>query len=75
MVTVCVQASKVEQNRLNEWVKENKIPFEVGMIEGDEEKVRFNWGVKSLPWLILTNYKHVVTAEGFSINELDGKIK
>jgi hypothetical protein len=31
--------------------------------------------VKSLPWLILTDKKHVVIAEGFNIDELDEKIK
>jgi hypothetical protein len=75
VVVVCVQASKVERGVLDEWVKENKIPFEVGMIEGDEEKVRFNWGVKSLPWLIMTDRQHIVRAEGFGIDELDIEFK
>ena len=70
---IAVHASKIEQEKLNEWIKENNIDFTVGMIEGDEEKIRFNWGVKSLPWLILTDKNHVVTAEGFSINELSEK--
>ncbi|MHC4214078.1 MAG: carboxypeptidase-like regulatory domain-containing protein, partial [Planctomycetota bacterium] len=67
---VCVQASKVERVKLDEWVKENKISFSVEMIEGDEEKVRFNWGVKSLPWLILTDEEHVVRAEGFGLEDI-----
>jgi len=71
---VTVQASNVDENKLNEWVKEYNIPFPVGMIQEDEEKTCFNWGVKSLPWLILTNSKHVVAAEGFGLDELDGKI-
>jgi hypothetical protein len=70
-----VQASKVDENALHEWVKANKIPFAVGMIQGDEEKTRFAWGVKSLPWLILTDRQHIVRAEGFALNELDDKIK
>ena len=44
------------------------------MIQGDEEKIRFTWGVKFLPWLILTDKQHIVQADGFSINELDEKI-
>jgi hypothetical protein len=44
------------------------------MIEDDSEKTRFNWGVKSLPWLILTDKKQAVRAEGFPITELDWKI-
>lgn len=34
-----------------------------------------SWGAHALPWLILTDKKHIVQAEGFNINELDGKIK
>jgi len=75
VVVVAVQASKVDDSVLKDWVEKNNIPFPVGMIQGDEEKTRFTWGVRSLPWLILTDKKHAVTAEGFAINELDEKIK
>jgi len=74
VVVIAVLASKVEQAKLDEWIKDNNIPFPVGMIKGDEEKVRFNWGVQSLPWLILTDKKHIVRADGFNINGLDEKI-
>jgi len=74
VTTVAVQAVKVDENTLNEWLKENNVPFTIGTIRDNEEQVRFNWGVKSLPWLILTDKKHIVVAEGFSINELDEKI-
>ncbi|MHC4535611.1 MAG: redoxin domain-containing protein [Planctomycetota bacterium] len=72
---VAVQASKIDENKLNEWVKKYKIPFSVGKIEGDAEKIRFTWGVKSLPWLILTDRKHIVHSEGFALSELNTKIK
>ena len=71
---ITIQASKVDTNSLEVWLKENNVPFTIGTIQDDEEQVRFNWGVKSLPWLILTDKKHIVIAEGFSVNELDGKI-
>ena len=71
---VAIQASRVDEDKLDEWVKENNIPFSVGMVQGDEEKIRFTWGVKSLPWLILTDKKHIVQVEGFSINELNERI-
>ncbi|MHC4646731.1 MAG: redoxin domain-containing protein [Planctomycetota bacterium] len=74
VAVVCVQASKVDKNALDEWAKKYNISFPVGMIEGDEEKIRFSWGVKSLPWLILTDEGHVVTAEGFGLEELDDRI-
>ena len=74
-VTVAaVQASKIDEDLLNDWVKKNNIPFTVGAITADIEKTRFTWGVKSLPWLILTDQKHIIQAEGFGVNELDEKI-
>jgi len=73
---VCVEASKVDRKELDDWVKKYNIPFPVGMVEGDaEEQVRFAWGVKSLPWLILSDRQHIVRAEGFGLEELDEKIK
>ena len=74
VTVVAVQASKVDENALNEWVKENNIPFPVGMVQGNVEKSRFAWGVRSLPWLILTDRKHVIQSEGFGINDLNEKI-
>ena len=71
VTVVAVQVSKVDKNKLNEWVKEYNIPFTIGMIQGDEEKTKFNWGVKSLPWLILSDQQHIVRSEGFGIDELD----
>jgi len=75
VVIVAVQASKVEQNTLDEWVKSRSTAFPVGIIEGDEQEKQFAWGVKSLPWLILTDREHVVIAEGFMISELDEKLE
>ena len=75
VVVIIVQASKIERQMLVDWIKENDIDFPAGMIVVDEKKIRFDWGVQSLPWLILTDRMHVVTAEGFNMNELDDKIK
>jgi hypothetical protein len=72
---VAVQASQVDENALNEWVKQNNIPFAVGMIQGDPEETGFAWGVRSLPWPILTDAEHIVRAEGFGLEELDEKIQ
>jgi hypothetical protein len=74
-IIVAVHASKVERTELDKWIKENNISFPTGIITADEEQMIFNWGVKSLPWLILTDKEHIVRAEGFALSELDGKIK
>jgi peroxiredoxin len=72
---VAVQISKVEQDALNEWIKSQNISFPVGMVSNDEQAIRFTWGIKSLPWLILTDTNHIVRAEGFALAELDEKLK
>jgi glutaredoxin len=74
VAVVTVQASKVDENTLNEWVKKNNISFPVGIVQSDVEKTRFTWGVRSLPWLILTDQEHIVRSNGFSLTELDEKI-
>jgi uncharacterized GH25 family protein len=73
IVIIAVQASKTERATLDEWIKENDITIPIRMVEDDTEKIRFNWGVKSLPWLILTDRNHIVTAEGFSVSEMGEK--
>ena len=75
VTVIAIQASKINQDRLDEWNKENNIPFSVGVINKDTEKTRFTWGVQSLPWLILTDKQHLVIDTGFGLSELDDKIK
>ena len=70
-----MQASKIDEETLNQWKQKNNVSFPVGMISSDAEKTRFAWGVQSLPWLLLTDAEHIVRAEGFAVNELGDKIK
>jgi hypothetical protein len=70
LVVIAIQASKVEGTALDEWKKKYDISL-ISMIEGDAKKVRFIYGVQSLPWLILTDRTHIVFAEGFSVAELE----
>ncbi len=74
VVVIALQASPVERSDLDGWLKDNKVPLRVGTIQGDEEATRSAWGVKSLPWLILTDCNHTVVAEGFTVGELDEKV-
>jgi hypothetical protein len=71
VLIAAVHTSQLDENMLNEFVKKNKILFPVGAIEGDANKVRLAWGVESLPWLILTDKGHIVTAEGFTLDQLE----
>jgi hypothetical protein len=75
VTVIAIQTSKVEDTELRKWAEKTNISFPLGTIEGSVDETRFNWGAKSLPWLILTDREHVVFAEGFGIEELDEKIK
>ena len=74
IVVACVQATYIDDGSLDKWVKENKIPFPVGKTMAEIGKSSFEWGIRMLPWLILTNQNRVVIAEGFSPSQLDDKI-
>jgi len=74
VTVIAVQASKIDGNTLNQWVKKYNIKLTIGMVEGDEEKTKFAWGVRSLPWLILTDQEHIVRSNGFSLTELDERL-
>ncbi|MCU0913330.1 MAG: carboxypeptidase regulatory-like domain-containing protein [Planctomycetes bacterium] len=69
-----VQTTKGNDAELLKWAADNGIAFPVGSLQGDQEEVFSTWSVKSLPWLILTNAGHIITAEGFAANELDNKL-
>jgi hypothetical protein len=75
LAIAAVQASKIDENSLDEWRRKHNISFPFGTVQGDEDRERFTWGVCSLPWLILTDSRHVVAAEGFGLSELDANIE
>ena len=43
-------------------------------VKGDPKRERFLWGVRILPWLILTDEDHLVRAEGFPLRDLHKKL-
>jgi len=75
VIVAAIQASELDESKLGEWAREHDVPFPIGMIQADEKKTRFNWGVKSLPWLVLVDKGHVVRAQGFGLSELNRKIQ
>ena len=74
VVVACVQVADVDDKVVNEWVKENKIPFAIGKSTAEMGKSTFEWGVKSMPWLILTDRRHIVIKEGFALSDLNEQI-
>ncbi|MBN1975752.1 MAG: carboxypeptidase regulatory-like domain-containing protein [Sedimentisphaerales bacterium] len=66
-----IHISKIDKKTLDDWLRENNITISIGTAGDNESKVRYNWGIKSLPWMVLTNSEHIVIKEGFGVNELD----
>jgi len=75
IAVVVIQAAPCEAQALADWAEDQKVPFPVAGTEISTTRLRLDWGVQSLPWLILTDGEHVVRAEGFAPSELDGKIE
>ena len=71
-----VQSDETDADQLKKWLADNKITIPAGNLPAGEpgQKLRAAFGVRSLPWLILTDDKHVVRAEGFAVEELAGKL-
>ena len=79
-VIVCVHASAVDRTQLAAWLEKNKVPIPAGMVPDEKDKTpqqraRHRWGVRGLPWLILTDEKHIVRDEGFALQELDRRLE
>jgi hypothetical protein len=75
VIVVSIQSSDIDEETFKEWVKQYRIPFPSGTTTSEAGGDYFTWGVKFLPWLVLTDRQHVVQAEGFSLAELDEKLK
>ena len=77
VISILIHASPADPNALKEWMTKFKISSPCGTIKGNAIKVetfRNKWGVRGLPWLILTDENNIVQSEGFGVNELDERI-
>jgi len=75
IIVIVLHTGTMADDEFKIWKKENALPFPIVSLNGDAEKARNAWGAGALPWLILTDKAHRVTAEGFSLEELDSHIK
>lgn len=71
---IAIDVSGVAPVDLKAWKKDYDIPFLVTPIKGDFEELKLTWGVKALPWLILTDEDHRVEADGLSVEEVVGEM-
>jgi len=70
LVVLAIHCGSQGQERVSGWLEKNHISLTTGTAEGDLHDLLLSWGVRGTPWLILTDEQHVVTNEGFSLEEL-----
>ena len=75
VAVIVLHAGTMSDEDFKAWKQEAALPFPIVSLKGDAEKARAAWGAGALPWLILTDKGHRVTAEGFTLEELDVRIK
>jgi protocatechuate 3,4-dioxygenase beta subunit len=73
IITIALQASPEGTRELYAQLDAHCTAFPWHMAGEDFAARKTAWGIKSLPWLILTDRKHAVVAAGFSLDELDKK--
>jgi len=68
-----VDLSGGDPARIQAWAAQNGVRFPLVALaeDQDHDQIRRSFGIRGLPWLILTDSSHIVGAEGFGIGELD----
>lgn len=74
VIVIPVHISAPGENPPSEWLEKNRIPLLTEDLDDGRAKARQVWGVTALPYLILTDGDHVVTAEGFPLSELNQRL-
>lgn len=62
-------------DRHQAWLNRQRITLPCGSLRGGRDELKSTWAANSLPWLVLTDRKSIVSAEGFAPNELNGLLK
>jgi len=65
-----VQGSAVAIQQLEQWIQDQGIPFAILQAPGNFEQKRLDWGIKSLPWMVLTDADHFVLREGLTLEAI-----
>jgi len=68
VVVLTVHAGTKRGKQVTDWLKKNGPSLTVGTIQGDPYDTLLTWGARGLPWLVLTDERHVITKAGFNLN-------
>jgi len=68
---ILISSAEGTPEKYMDWIKQNSISYPVCLMHGGlSPKTRFEWRIRSLPCMILTDEKRVIQAHGLSLSEL-----
>jgi len=85
VAVVCIQIAPVDEDELRQWKEQNKISFPIEVLPGRgvpapipllqqssgvTSALSEQWGVRSLPWAILTDERQQIVATGVNIGRV-----
>lgn len=74
VTVILLNTTPVDKPKLEGFLNDSRITWPCGVMTENAEDTPFKLGIKSLPWLILTNPEHTIIAEGLSVDELEKKL-
>lgn len=69
LVVLAIHSGTQSPEQVSNWLRDSNISLTAGTIAGDPHDLLLVWGAKGAPWLVLTNERHLVTKEGFTLEE------
>ena len=75
VVPAVLHCSSTNPGIADTWVRTNDVRLPVGKLQDVVPEILRAWRVEKLPWLVLTDGGHVVTAEGFDVSQAGEKIR
>jgi alpha-tubulin suppressor-like RCC1 family protein len=70
-----ISVGAMSEDALKAWKEQSRPAFPLSWLKEGAEKARITWGATALPWFILTDKTRRVADEGFSLEELEAKLK
>jgi hypothetical protein len=68
---ILIDSAEGTQESRTDWSRQNSISYPVRLMHGGlSPKTRFEWRIRSLPWMILPDEKRVIQTHGLSLSEL-----
>jgi protocatechuate 3,4-dioxygenase beta subunit len=74
-VILGVETSDWDRKEIRDWLGNCGLSIPVGAIKADRDEVLARFGVKSLPWILLADGRHVVRFEDVELKEIEKNLK